>query len=140
MLGIFRIVLLVVEVLVSLLLIAIILVQKTKSEGLGLAFGSGMGETLFGSRAGNVLTRMTIVLAVVFLANTVLLGIVFSGASLGGGSSLMETSVPAQQGAPAQAPLASPGGPLGGAPGAPAEAPAAPDAAPLGAEPAPDQP
>ena len=58
----------------SLLLVILILLQKSKSEGLGLAFGSGMGEALFGSRAGNILTKLTIIFAVVFLANTLLLG------------------------------------------------------------------
>ena len=55
--------------------------QKTKSEGLGLAFGAGVGETLFGSRAGNVLTRITVVLGIVFLANTLVLAIIYSGVS-----------------------------------------------------------
>lgn len=78
--GILRILLIVVEVATSLLLIGVILLQKTKSEGLGLAFGSGMGETLFGSRAGNVLTKITVTLALVFLANTTILGVIFTNA------------------------------------------------------------
>ena len=49
--------LLVVEVVSAFLLILIILAQKSKDQGLGMAFGGGMGESLFGSRAGNVLTR-----------------------------------------------------------------------------------
>ena len=61
--------LLVVEVISALLLIVVILAQKSKDQGLGMAFGGGMGESLFGSRAGNVLTRMTITLTVVFLAS-----------------------------------------------------------------------
>lgn len=78
--GILRVFLIVIEVLASLLLIGVILLQKSKSEGLGLAFGSGMGETLFGSRAGNVLTKITVTLALVFLANTALLGVLFTNA------------------------------------------------------------
>ena len=40
------------------LLIGLILIQRSKNEGMGgLAMGAGMGEALFGSRAGNVLTR-----------------------------------------------------------------------------------
>jgi len=78
--GILRILLIVVEVATSLLLIGVILLQKTKSEGLGLAFGAGMGETLFGSRAGNVLTKITVILAMVFLANTTILGVLFTNA------------------------------------------------------------
>ena len=67
----------VLEVLTCLLLVGVILLQKSKSEGLGgLAFGAGMGESLFGSRAGDVLTKITTVLAIVFLANTTLLALV----------------------------------------------------------------
>ncbi len=69
-----------IEVITALLLIIIILMQRAKNEGLGLAFGSGMGEALFGSRAGNILTKLTIILAVVFMANTILLSLVYSGA------------------------------------------------------------
>ncbi|MCF7816243.1 MAG: preprotein translocase subunit SecG [Kiritimatiellales bacterium] len=68
----------VVEVLCCLLLIGIVLLQKSKNEGLGLAFGAGAGESLFGARAGNVLSRATVVLGAVFLATTLLLGVLFS--------------------------------------------------------------
>ncbi|MBP9572862.1 MAG: preprotein translocase subunit SecG, partial [Kiritimatiellae bacterium] len=43
--------LLLVEVITAFLLIVVILAQKSKDQGLGMAFGSGMGESLFGSRA-----------------------------------------------------------------------------------------
>jgi preprotein translocase subunit SecG len=68
----------VVEVLCCLLLIGIILLQKSKSEGLGLAFGAGAGESLFGARAGNVLTKATVILGIVFMANSLLLGVLFA--------------------------------------------------------------
>lgn len=67
-----------VEVVCSLLLIGIILIQKAKGGGLGLAFGGGGTESLFGSRAGNVLTKATVILAIVFMANTVALAILFA--------------------------------------------------------------
>jgi preprotein translocase subunit SecG len=103
--GILRILLIVVEVATSLLLIGVILLQKTKSEGLGLAFGSGMGETLFGSRAGNVLTKITVTLALVFLANTTILGVIFTNAH--------ETSIMDQRLStmPVAAPVAQPSAP-----------------------------
>lgn len=78
--GIIRVLLILVEVVCCLLLVGVILLQKSKSEGLGLAFGSGMGETLFGSRAGNVLTKITVTLALVFLVNTAILGMLFTRA------------------------------------------------------------
>jgi preprotein translocase subunit SecG len=65
-----------VELLTSFFLISAILIQKTKAQGAGLAFGASMGESLFGSQAGNFLTRTTVILAVVFLVNTVLLGMI----------------------------------------------------------------
>ncbi len=80
---ILRSILLVVEVAVAILLIGIILIQKTKEQGLGLAFGSGMGEALFGSQAANVLTKVTIVLAIIFLLNTTILHVVSSSPSTG---------------------------------------------------------
>ena len=112
---IIRAVLLVVEGLSCLLLIGLILLQKSQGGGLGGAFGGGMGETLFGSRAGNVLTKGTIILSIIFMANTVVLAIMFTG---GREASLMQT-MPA---APVQTmPAASPA----------AEAAPAPAAAPV---------
>lgn len=68
-----------VEIITCILLIAIILLQKTKSQGAGgLAFGAGMGETIFGPQVGNVLTKTTIVLGIVFLVNTVALSVLYS--------------------------------------------------------------
>jgi preprotein translocase subunit SecG len=76
---IIQFVLIAVEVVVSLLLLILILMQRAKNEGLGLAFGAGVGEALFGSRAGNILTKLTIVFAVVFMVNTTLLSVIYSG-------------------------------------------------------------
>ncbi len=65
--------LILVEAVVSALLIGVIFLQKTKGGMGGTAFGGGMGEAIFGSRMGNVLTKSTVVLGIIFLANTVLL-------------------------------------------------------------------
>ncbi|HEY5621964.1 MAG TPA: preprotein translocase subunit SecG [Pontiella sp.] len=65
-------------VLSCLLLIGLILLQKSKSEGLGLAFGAGAGESLFGARAGNVLSKATVVLGAVFMASALVLGVLFA--------------------------------------------------------------
>ena len=72
--------LIVVEVLSCLMLIGLVLLQKSKSEGLGMAFGAGAGESLFGARAGNVLSKATVFLGVVFMSNTLVLGILFAQA------------------------------------------------------------
>lgn len=68
----------VVLVLCGLMLIGLILLQKSKSEGLGLAFGAGAGESLFGARAGNVLSKATVVLGIVFMASALVLGMLFA--------------------------------------------------------------
>lgn len=70
--------LIVVEVITCLMLIGLVLLQKSKSEGLGMAFGAGAGESLFGARAGNVLSKATVILGVVFMANTLALGVLFA--------------------------------------------------------------
>jgi preprotein translocase subunit SecG len=62
--------LMVVEVIISILLIGVILLQRSKGSGAGMAFGQGVGESLFGAQVGNVLTRTTVILAVIFLVNT----------------------------------------------------------------------
>jgi len=76
-------------------------------------FGGGMGESLFGSRAGNVLTRMTVMLAVVFMVTTMGLGFLFANSNGNSGSVMQK--------AEAQAPLV---------PAAPAAQTAAPQTAP----------
>ncbi len=55
-------------------LIGFILIQHGKGADAGAAFGSGSSGTVFGSQgAGNFLTRVTTVLAVIFLGNSLLL-------------------------------------------------------------------
>jgi preprotein translocase subunit SecG len=71
--------LIVLEVVICFLLIGIVLLQKSREQGLGMAFGASVGESLFGSRAGNVLTKGTIVLGSLFVANTLLMGVLYAG-------------------------------------------------------------
>lgn len=66
-------------VLVSLLLIALVLVQPSKSGGgLGAAFGGGIGESVFGAQAGSHLTKLTVVLTTIFFVLTLMLAILVS--------------------------------------------------------------
>jgi protein translocase SecG subunit len=121
---ILRYILLFIEVACSLFLIGLVLIQKSKSEGLGMAFGAGMGENLFGSRAGNVLTKMTVVFAVIFMANTLVLTLVYAGSQerslMAGQASAPPAGLPQAQPGPVapnagvaptlpQAPAAQPG-------------------------------
>lgn len=100
-----------IEILTSILLIGIILLQRSKGQGPGgLAFGVGVGETIFGSQAGNVLTRATIVLGTIFLVNTAALSFIYASHRGRGQTSVVDrtapTSVPAPR--PAQQPIAAP--------------------------------
>ena len=65
-------ILIVFEAIVCFLLIGIVLLQKSTGDGNGLSFGSG-AESVFGAQTGNILTRGTVVLAVLFLLNTLVL-------------------------------------------------------------------
>jgi preprotein translocase subunit SecG len=53
---------------IALLLIMIVLIQKAKGGGLSSAFGGMGASSLLGTKTGDVLTWVTISLAVVFLA------------------------------------------------------------------------
>ncbi len=126
---ILQFILIAVEIICSLLLLVLILMQKSRSEGLGLAFGSGMGEALFGSRAGNVLTKMTIIFACVFLVNTLFLSLTYSGSRgqsimgrfLGGGMrpAPVEKARPEPRPAPGETAPAMPAGGVPTLPGTP---------------------
>ena len=60
-------ILLVVQVLLSISLIVLILLQHGKGADAGAAFGSGASATVFGARgSGNFLSRATTVIAILF--------------------------------------------------------------------------
>lgn len=66
--------LLVVQVAVSIALIALVLMQHGKGADAGAAFGSGASATVFGARgSANFLSRATAFLAVVFFLNSLAL-------------------------------------------------------------------
>ncbi len=146
--AILRALLIVFEVLVSLLLIGLILLQKSREQGLGLAFGANVGESLFGSRAGNVLTKGTVILGSIFAANTLVLGLLYAGGAQSDAERRLEESpAPIEAPAPASpAPFGAPAEGLSPNTGA-AAAPGVVDlrtvtspAAPAEAVPAPDTP
>ena len=97
-------ILLVVEVVVAILLVGTILLQRSKDQGLGLAFGSGMGESLFGAQAVNVLVKITITLAIVFFLNTIILARIFASPQSGRSVMAGETSPGPMQPTPAAQP------------------------------------
>lgn len=70
----------VLQVLVAVALIAIILVQHGKGADAGAAFGGGSSSTVFGSQgSGNFMTKVTTILAIIFLSNSLLLAYLANG-------------------------------------------------------------
>ena len=57
------------------LLCLVILIQESKSLGLGASFGGDPGESLFGTSTADVLKKFTAWLAVVFMIACVLLSL-----------------------------------------------------------------
>jgi preprotein translocase subunit SecG len=102
--AVLRTLLIILEAACSLALIGLILLQKSKSEGLGLAFGGGGNDSLLGARAGNVLTKATVGIGILFLINTLILGMLFAGSA---DESLMDSAA-APAAAPVTAPAAAP--------------------------------
>ena len=65
-------ILLVIHVIVTLSLIAIILIQRSESDGFGSGMGGGSGANslLSGKSVGNLLTRITAILATLFMLSS----------------------------------------------------------------------
>ena len=96
--------LMIVHIFVCLFLIAVVLLQSGKGAEIGAAFG-GSSQTLFGSRgAATFLSKMTTIVAVVFMLTSFVLAIVTSK----GGSVVKKTAIPQQQTMPV-----APAGPVG---------------------------
>jgi preprotein translocase subunit SecG len=62
-------------ILTCVLLCSVILVQESKSTGLGASFGGDAGDSLFGTSTADVLKKFTAWLAIVFLIACVLLSL-----------------------------------------------------------------
>ena len=75
-------------IVVALLLAVLILIQPSKSGGFGTVFG-GVGESVFGARAGSHLTKATVVLTVIFFVLALLLAALI-GHTKNTGRSLVE--------------------------------------------------
>ena len=61
--------------LVAFLLCVVILVQESKSLGLGASFGGDSGDSLFGTSTADVLKKFTAFLAGLFLLSCILLSL-----------------------------------------------------------------
>ena len=71
----FIVVLTILLIMVSLFMILLVLIQRGRGGGLAGAFGGMGGQSAFGTRAGDTFTRITIVLAVVWILMGGVLGI-----------------------------------------------------------------
>lgn len=124
LLGIFTFIL----ILVSLFLVMVVLMQKSKDSGMGAALGGGAAEAAFGADTSNVLSKSTIYAAVIFfvLAFALYLGRIYerNHAKTAAGSALPTIAAPATPpAAPASATPAPVATKTGEAPAAPAPAP-----------------
>lgn len=91
------------HVLACLFLIVIVLLQAGKNADLSGAFGGSASQTAFGNRAtGNFLTKMTTVMAVVFMMTCLILALRYNSSFTSSGG-----SIPLQDTAPATAPPAN---------------------------------
>jgi preprotein translocase subunit SecG len=69
----------IIVVLLSAFLILLVLIQRGKGGGLAGAFGGMGGSSAFGSRAGDLFTRITIVVAGVWLLIAMIEVVVLQG-------------------------------------------------------------
>ena len=131
--------LLVVQIIASLTIISLVLIQQGKGADMGSSFGSGSAGSLFGATgAANFLSRATKWAAVVFFISTIGLAYVANRGMTGHDSGLMTnfTQTP-QQAAPAASGSLVPGAaPAGTTPAAPASTVPAAGAVPGAAAPA----
>jgi preprotein translocase subunit SecG len=134
--------LLVVQILSSLAIISLVLLQQGKGADMGSAFGSGSAGSLFGATgAANFMSRATKWAAVVFFISTIGLAYVANRGNMGQDTGIMQNftqtppvAPPAGSAVPGVAPTAPvvpavPTVPLNAVPGIPAApAPAVPTA------------
>jgi preprotein translocase subunit SecG len=118
-------------VLACFLLILVVLLQQGKGGDIANAFGGGASQAAFGARSGaTVLSRATTVLAVLFVAGAVVLGIMGQrgpGSVLGG---RQQSGAPTAPPAGATIPPGTSTAPAPATPAPPAPGPATPAPAP----------
>jgi preprotein translocase subunit SecG len=112
-------VLLVVQILSSLAIISLVLLQQGKGADMGSAFGSGSAGSLFGATgAANFMSRVTKWAAVVFFISTIGLAYVANRGSKGQDTGIMQNFTQTAPAAPAPGsavPGVAPIAPAGGA-------------------------
>jgi preprotein translocase subunit SecG len=111
-------------VLISLFLICLVLIQRGKGGGLAGAFGGVGGSSAFGTKAGDVFTRVTIVVAVIWISLSMLLVMLSNRGTESAWGSDSESTATRQVPAPSSSstvPAPPPSAPTGRIPSAPAQ-------------------
>ncbi|MBI5768880.1 MAG: preprotein translocase subunit SecG [Verrucomicrobia bacterium] len=128
-------------ILVSLFLVLVVLMQKSKDGGMGATLGGGMAEATFGAETGNVLTSATKWAATIFfvLALALYMGRIYERkhTNAAANNALPSIAAPAAPTAATPAPATAP---ITVNTGAAAATPAPATAAPATATPAPAEP
>lgn len=80
-------------ILVSLFIVLVVLMQKSKDGGMGAALGGGAAEAAFGADTGNVLSKSTIYASILFfiLAFALYLGRIYESKHMNAGSGALPT-------------------------------------------------
>ncbi len=120
-------VILVVHLVLALLLIGVVLLQRSEGGGLGMGGGGG-GGVMTGRQAANALTKLTWVFAIAFLATSITLTVL--SARAGKGTSVIDIT-------PAEAPESTGSSPLISAPPPSTDEPVVPPVLPPAATEAP---
>ena len=93
-------ILLVIHLLVAILLVSVILMQRSEGGALdGLGGGSGAANFLSARGTGNFLTRLTAILATLFIITSISLSLYHRGAAVRTSKSLLD-SAPVEQSLP----------------------------------------
>jgi preprotein translocase subunit SecG len=70
--------LLTLHVLTCVLLITVVLMQRSKQEGLGAAFGGGITDSVFGAQTSTILTKATTILTIAFFSLSIALAYLYA--------------------------------------------------------------
>jgi preprotein translocase subunit SecG len=114
-------VLLLVQMFVTLALIAVVLVQRSEGGGLGIGSSQGMGSFMGGRGTANLLTRTTAILGAIFFGLSLVLALMNKGTAVH--RSVLDEAPPPARTAPAR-PVPGASSPAVPVPGQPAPGPA----------------
>ncbi len=93
-------ILLIVQLLVTLALIGVVLIQRSEGGGLGIGTSQGMGSFMSGRGTANLLTRTTAILGALFFALSLTLALLNRGTGGVGRTSILDTPPPAASAPP----------------------------------------